>query len=46
MTSTADNASWIYRLAWIFYMVLALLAALWLGLQQGRIGLDLFIDLD
>lgn len=46
MTSTADNASWIYRLAWIFYMVLALLAALWLGLRQGRIGLDLFIDLD
>jgi membrane protease YdiL (CAAX protease family) len=46
MTSTADNASWIYRLAWIFYMVLALLGALWLGLRQGRIGLDLFVDLD
>ena len=39
-----ESASWIYRLAWIFYLVLALAATLWLGLRQGRIGLELFID--
>ena len=44
MASTAGNASWIYRLAWIFYLVLALGATLWLGLRQGRIGVDLFVD--
>lgn len=46
MTAAADSASWIYRLAWIFYLVLALAATLWLGLRQGRIGLELFIDPD
>ena len=39
-----ESASWIYRLAWIFYLILALAAALWLGLSQGRIELELFID--
>jgi membrane protease YdiL (CAAX protease family) len=46
MASAADNASWIYRIAWIFYLVLALAATLWLGLRQGQIRLGLFIDTD
>jgi membrane protease YdiL (CAAX protease family) len=44
MTAAAGNANWIYRIAWIFYLVLALAATLWLGLRQGQIGLDLFVD--
>ena len=46
MTATAESTSWIYRLAWIFYLVLALAATLWLGLRQGRIGIGLFVDPD
>lgn len=46
MTASAERASWIYRLAWIFYLVLALAGTLWLGLRQGRIGFGLFVDPD
>ena len=37
--------SWVYRLAWIFYLVLALAATAWLGWRLGRIDSSLFIDL-
>lgn len=33
----------LYRLAWIFYLVLALAAVVWLGLRQGEIPLSLFV---
>ena len=46
MAASAERASWIYRLAWIFYLVLALAGTLWLGLRQGRIGFELFVDPD
>jgi membrane protease YdiL (CAAX protease family) len=41
---TASRTSWIYRVAWIFYLVLALGGALWVGARQGRIALELFFD--
>ena len=46
MTAPAEKASWIYRLAWIFYLVLALAATLWLGFRRGRIGFELFFNPD
>ncbi len=33
-----------YRLAWIFYLVLAIAGLLWLGAQRGRLGIGLFVD--
>lgn len=33
-----------YRVAWIFYLVLALGGILWLGLRDGQIGFKLFFD--
>jgi membrane protease YdiL (CAAX protease family) len=33
-----------YRLAWIFYLVLAVAGLLWLGAQRGRLGVELFVD--
>ena len=42
--AASGGASWIYRIAWIFYLVLALAGTLWLGIQEGRIGIGLFID--
>jgi len=33
-----------YRLAWVFYLVLAIAGLLWLGVQRGRLGLELFVD--
>lgn len=39
-----NTSSVIYRLAWIFYLVLALAGALWIGWRKGRIGLGEFID--
>lgn len=42
--AASGGASWIYRVAWIFYLVLALAGTLWLGIQEGRIGIGLFID--
>lgn len=41
--ASSEKASWIYRVAWLFYLALALLGILWLGLRQGRIGAELFI---
>ncbi len=34
----------LYRLAWIFYLALALAGSLWIGLRQGVIPLGLFVD--
>ncbi len=34
----------IYRLAWTFYLVLAIAAVIWIGSSQGSIPLALFID--
>lgn len=45
-SGSAESASWIYRLAWIFYLVLALGGAVWLGAQEGVIGIHLFVDPD
>lgn len=42
--ASSEGASWIYRVAWIFYLVLALGGALWIGLREGRIGLEHFFD--
>jgi uncharacterized protein len=33
-----------YLVGWIFYLVLAIAAILWLGAQRGRIGLALFVE--
>ena len=35
-----------YRVAWIFYLALALGGLLWIGLQQGQIGLGIFVRRD
>ena len=42
-TTPAAGAKF-YRLAWIFYLVLAIAGLLWLGAQRGRLGLELFVD--
>ena len=34
----------LYRVAWVFYLLLAVGGALWLGARRGAIGLDLFLD--
>jgi membrane protease YdiL (CAAX protease family) len=44
ITDSTAGASWIFRLAWVFYLVLALGGALWLGWREGRIGLERFFD--
>lgn len=33
-----------YRLAWFFYLALAVSGIIWIGLSQGRLSLDLFMD--
>jgi membrane protease YdiL (CAAX protease family) len=33
-----------YRLAWFFYLALAVAGLLWVGAQRGRLGLELFVD--
>ena len=33
-----------YRVAWVFYLVLAIAGLLWTGAQRGRLGLALFVD--
>lgn len=38
------QSSLIYRMAWIFYLVLALAGVLWIGWREGRIGLDAFVN--
>ncbi|MDQ1346821.1 MAG: protease family protein [Acidobacteriota bacterium] len=42
-TTPAAGAKF-YRLAWIFYLVLAIAGLLWLGVQRGRLGIGLFVD--
>lgn len=39
-------AGQLYRLAWVFYLVLAVGGAVWIGAREGRIRLTLFVDLD
>jgi len=36
----------LYRLAWSFYLVLAIAAVVWIGLREGTIPLALFLRLD
>ncbi len=43
-TGSQEHASWIYRVAWIFYLTLALVGALWVGVREGRVALELFLD--
>jgi membrane protease YdiL (CAAX protease family) len=38
--------SLVYQLAWIFYLLLAVGGALWIGWRGGTIALEQFIDLD
>lgn len=33
-----------YRLAWIFYLLLAVAAVIWLGIREGSIDLSLFVE--
>lgn len=33
-----------YRVAWVFYLVLAVVGIVWLGMQRGRLGIELFVD--
>ncbi|MBP9145834.1 MAG: CPBP family intramembrane metalloprotease [Thermoanaerobaculia bacterium] len=33
-----------YRIAWIFYLALAIAGLLWIGTQRGRLGIELFVD--
>ena len=47
MSAPADAArpaTQFYRIAWIFYLVLAIAGLLWTGSQRGRLGLELFVD--
>ncbi len=34
----------LYRAAWIFYLVLAIIGVIWIGTSQGEIPLSLFLD--
>ena len=34
----------LYRIAWVFYLFLAIGGAIWVGARTGRIGLALFVD--
>jgi membrane protease YdiL (CAAX protease family) len=43
-SSTAMPPGRLYRFAWIFYLVLALAGALWIGARHGVIPLSLFLD--
>lgn len=43
-TRRNQRSSLIYRLAWVFYLVLALAGALWIGWREGTIALEVFID--
>lgn len=40
---TADRIG-TYRVAWTFYLILAIAGVIWIGTSQGSIPLDLFID--
>jgi membrane protease YdiL (CAAX protease family) len=43
-TTTPRQAERLYRLAWMFYLGLALAGSLWIGLRRGPIPLRLFVD--
>ena len=43
-STAAGQAERLYRLAWLFYLGLALSGSLWIGLRRGRIPLRLFVD--
>jgi membrane protease YdiL (CAAX protease family) len=43
-TAAARQAERLYRLAWLFYLGLALAGSLWIGLRRGPIPLRLFVD--
>ena len=43
---STGRASWVYRIAWTFYLVLAVGGLVWVGLQQGRIGHEVFVRVD
>ena len=43
-TTAARQAERLYRLAWMFYLGLALAGGLWIGLRRGPIPLRLFVD--
>lgn len=34
----------LYRLAWVFYLALAIAAVLWIGAREKTIAVDLFVD--
>ncbi len=36
--------SWVYRFAWIFYLIVAIAGALWVGWREGAIRPSLFFD--
>jgi membrane protease YdiL (CAAX protease family) len=40
----APPAGRLYRLAWLFYLCLAIAGSLWIGLRRGPIPLRLFLD--
>lgn len=42
--TTPRKATPFYRLAWLFYLALAIAGLLWTGAQRGRLGLELFVD--
>ena len=42
----SGQSSLIFRMAWIFYLILALAGALWVGWREGQIELGLFVDPD
>lgn len=43
MRATAEATSQLYRLAWGFYLLLAVAGALWIGWQDGSIRLERFL---
>jgi membrane protease YdiL (CAAX protease family) len=43
-STAARQAERLYRLAWLFYLGLALAGSLWIGLRRGPIPLRLFVD--
>lgn len=44
ITGSLAGESWIYRLAWVFYLFLAVVGAFWMGWRERRVGLEHFVD--
>lgn len=42
--ATKSAGASFYRIAWLFYLGLAIAGLLWVGAQRGRLGLELFFD--